>query len=912
MNALPESSHPESIFEDTLALFLASRSAGAEPRWSHDLTDFWLRVTHIAAACPEQGWKLHVSANLQSAAKILERALETLYEFPVCFKFTRAPNQLLSLNRGDGTATQIGKFITVYPQSDSQAVEIAQALDRATAGLSGPAIASDRKLSPRSLVHYRYGSFGGQFLQTSIGALMPAIRTPDGTLVPDKRGTSFQHPSWVRDPFFEAGVVVEGPPASGLIYKRFFPIAKIYSSPFSTVSLAVDVQEGRRCVLKAVRHDLSMGDTELAASELLRREAATLASLAPDPIIPTVYGLFDDGEQLYLAMEDIEGMTLEQAIAMRRDTYQPITNQQILGWSSQLARLLGRLHERGYGYLDLKPTNLIVCPQGSLRLIDFDSAAPLGQLHSIIRGTRGYLSPQRLAGLKLPISVSDDIYALGALMYLMATGSEPSLVADPLHLLKRPLQVMAPTLHPQLIAVIERCLREDPAQRFADMEEVAAALHSIEPRLEVRHAPLGAEAIAPAPADKYKTLALGLAETLVKSATPVAKGEGLAWSSSHPTGAGLQSRDVNSGSAGALLALSALAADSPEPQFLHAIERGARWLSQAPRHEGEPLPGLYVGESGIITALLRAGQVLRQPGWIELALQRSKQLESLPYGSPDLFNGTAGRLRGHLWLWDETGAPEQLVAAQRCGEALLSAASVNGLGEWSWVIPPGYDGMSGDRYLGYAHGAAGIADALLDLFVATGDERYVAAVRGTAAWLVRHGQTPAGLDDASVWPSREGEPPATSFWCHGATGIGQFLLRAGASGLFPDGLMWAERAARAVARLTRWVGTTRCHGLSGNIEFLLNCYQATGQEAFRSEAETLGTLLLAWETERGGLLLFPSESPTIFSPDYMVGYAGVAACLLRMAHPEQRLLFRRDTTGFVPIHNTPVPLPALP
>lgn len=912
MHELPESSHPESLFEDTLAAFLATRATAEPPRWSHDRTDFWLRVTHVAAARPEQGWKLHVSANLQAAATILERALETLYKFPVCFKFARAPNQLLSLNRGDGSATQIGKFITVYPQSDAQAVEIACALDRATAGLSGPAIASDRKLGPRSLVHYRYGSFGGQFLQTSIGALLPAIRSPDGALIPDKRGTSFQHPSWVRDPFMEAGVVVEQPASTGLIHKRFFPIAKIYSSPFSTVSLAVDVHEGRRCVLKAVRHDLNFGDTELAASELLRREAETLRSLAPDPIIPKVYGLFDDGERLYLAMEDIDGVTLEQAVAMRRDTYQPISNQQVVDWSSQLARLLGALHAKGYAYLDLKPTNLIVSPQGSLRLIDFDAASPLGQLRTLSRGTRGYLSPQRVAGIKTPTHVGDDIYALGAIMYLMATGSEPSLAADPLQLLRRPLPVMAPTLHPQLMAVIERCLREDPAERFANMAEVVAALHSIELRLDVRHAALGSEAASPVPAVKYESLARGLAETLVQSAKPAAKGEGLAWSSSHPTGAGLQSRDVNSGSAGALLALAALAADSREQRLLQALERGASWLSQAPRPEGEPLPGLYVGESGIITALLRAGQVLREPRWIELALKRSRELEPLAYGSPDLFNGTAGRLRGHLWLWDETAAPEQLRAAQRCGEALLACASINGQDEWSWVIPPGYDGMSGDRYLGYAHGAAGIADALLDLFVATGDERYAAAVRGTAAWLVRHAQTPEGLAEAAVWPSREGEPPATSFWCHGATGIGQFLLRAGVAGLASEGLMWAERAALAVSRLTRWVGTTRCHGLAGNIEFLLDCYQATGRQAFRREAETLGTLLLGWQTERSGLVLFPSESPTIFSPDYMVGYAGVATCLLRLAHSDERLLFRRDTTGFVPMRSAAVSLPALP
>src|SRR5580658_5762241 len=182
MHELPESHHPEDLFTETFAAFQRTHDGpGASSPWTADQTDFWFRVSHRAASLPEQGWKLHVSANLHAARTILWRVLETLREHPVHFKFTRSPNQILPLNRGEGSATQIGKFITVYPQSDEQAVQLAVALDRATWGLSGPGIASDRKLRPRSLIHYRYGSFGGPFLQTAIGAITSAVRAPDGT-----------------------------------------------------------------------------------------------------------------------------------------------------------------------------------------------------------------------------------------------------------------------------------------------------------------------------------------------------------------------------------------------------------------------------------------------------------------------------------------------------------------------------------------------------------------------------------------------------------------------------------------------------------------------------------------------------------------------------------------------------------
>src|SRR5205823_644934 len=89
-------------------------------------------------------------------------------------------------------------------------------------------------------------------------------------------------------------------------------------------------------------------------------------------------------------------------------------------------------------------------------------------------------------------------------------------------------------------------------------------------------------------------------------------------------------------------------------------------------------------------------------------------------------------------------------------------------------------------------------------------------------------------------------------------------------------------AARAVARGTRAAGPVLCHGLAGSIEFLLDMARDTGEGTYLAEAETLARLLRAFAVEREEGLLFSSEMPHVFSPDYLVGYAGVAACLLRV------------------------------
>jgi lantibiotic modifying enzyme len=361
------------------------------------------------------------------------------------------------------------------------------------------------------------------------------------------------------------------------------------------------------------------------------------------------------------------------------------------------------------------------------------------------------------------------------------------------------------------------------------------------------------------------------------------------WISSHYLGAGIRSRDINVGSAGPVLALADLVLAFDDPEHRRVLEEGARWLA-ASTHLGEqPLPGLYIGEAGIGAALLRAGQVLRDDSLIAAAAARGRVVAAQPHISPDLFNGTAGRLRFHLLLWDETGAREHLRAAVEAGCALLGMAEGDGDGRepscW-WRIPDGYDGLSGKACLGYAHGAAGIADALLDLFEATGERRFLSPATATARWLARLA-VPA-LDDRSGldWPEVEGGAPAR-LWCHGAAGVGRFFLHAAQLGVTQEAADIARRAAWTVVRGARGINPVQCHGLAGTIEFAFDARALLEDDpSYNAWLWSLARLLEAFAVERDGLLVFPSESPAVYSPDYMVGYAGVAMCLLRLGNPD--------------------------
>jgi len=882
----------------------------------------WIRVRRPDTAAPAQGWKLHVSATVASAPDVLRAALPVLLGEAVTFKVAASLDALASLNEGNGGASQIGKFITVYPNDDAQAVRLANALDTATRGLPGPTVPSDRPLRPGSIVSYRHGGFSTPLMQTPLGEVLPSLITPDGRMVPDRRYAWYVSPEGIDDPFVAAGVATPPAPPELVVADRYALTSLVQSSPRGAVYLAVDTREARRVVVKRARHDALASDLGHDARDRLRAEAAVLAALAPHPCIPAVYDLVEHQDDLYLVMEDIEGETFEQHVGGLLRSGLCLSMDQVIAWGRGLARTLAHVHGRGYVYRDLKSPNVIVAPDGGVHLLDFDMAQRVGDTaRPFGKGTRGYTSPQQHAGE--PPAVTDDVYGLGALLYYLATGAEPSRAPSEFALGDRPIETLNPAAGPTLAAVIARCLDPDPVRRYPSMVQLDAAL---------ARAASSCTTAASAPATRAcgarryaRDLARRLANTICAEARPAPAGAGVAWVTSHPLGmGGIRTRDINIGSGGTLLALADLADEFGTRRLRETLAQGARWLTDAPSFVGEPLPGLYVGEAGVGAALLRAGQVLGDAALVGAAVAKGRLVASLPYTCPDLFNGTAGRLRLHLWLWDETNDDEHLDAARMAGRALVEAAEATADGGARWVIPPGYGSMSGTAPLGYAHGAAGIADALLDLVEATGDAGAREAAAAAARWLaglavpvlgvpgrspVRRGLgkgnqprlspengaergrsgSPISKDASGrSWPATEGEEPFLSWWCHGATGIGRFFLHAAALDLIPDAAALAIGAARVVARGTRSLAPSQCHGLAGSIEFLLDVYQATGDATWLRAAQTLARLLDAFAAEREGDLVFAAEVPGVFTPDYMVGYAGVAMCLLRLSDPKRR------------------------
>jgi tetratricopeptide (TPR) repeat protein len=216
------------------------------------------------------------------------------------------------------------------------------------------------------------------------------------------------------------------------------------------------------------------------ARERLIREART-ASRLDHPNVQTVFdaGQTGDGD-VYLALAYYDGETLAERLA--RDGALPVDEVERI--AAQLADGLAAAHAAGVVHRDVKPGNLLVLPDGRLKILDF-GIARLPE-HDLTRegrtyGTIGYMSPEQTRGLTA--DPRSDVWAAGVVLYELLTGRRPFRGADDrtlIHAIRHDEPPAVRDLRPEapatLAAAIERCLRKEAGERFADAAALRAAV----------------------------------------------------------------------------------------------------------------------------------------------------------------------------------------------------------------------------------------------------------------------------------------------------------------------------------------------------------------------------------------------------------------------------------------------------
>ena len=265
-------------------------------------------------------------------------------------------------------------------------------------------------------------------------------------------------------------------------------LEKIGAGGMGEVYRAHDEQLDRDVALKVLpAHTL----TDETARARLLREARAAAALN-HPHICTIHEVGEAGGQAYIAMELVEGKPLSALVPG-----QGLPVETVLRFGSQIADALAHAHERRIVHRDLKSANVVITPEGRAKVLDFGlakrisgeelaevttrSQASLTQAGALI-GTVPYMAPEQLRGQ--PADARSDVWALGVMLYEMATGRRPFQGQTSFELSSAILNQVPPPLSPavptQLGAVIERCLAKEPGQRYQQGSEVRAALEAVQ------------------------------------------------------------------------------------------------------------------------------------------------------------------------------------------------------------------------------------------------------------------------------------------------------------------------------------------------------------------------------------------------------------------------------------------------
>jgi lantibiotic modifying enzyme len=189
---------------------------------------------------------------------------------------------------------------------------------------------------------------------------------------------------------------------------------------------------------------------------------------------------------------------------------------------------------------------------------------------------------------------------------------------------------------------------------------------------------------------------------------------------------------------------------------------------------------------------------------------------------------------------------------------------------------------------GLAHGLAGVGFFLLQLWRVTGKRRYLDAALAAGATLswsaLPFGDQPGGVN----WPMSLGASAVDAswlYWCHGATGIGLFLLALSQEEAGRHLAPLARRCAETVASVGARGGGTLCHGLAGNGLFLLRAHEVLRDERLLRRAQDMGALLRSTACPTRAGMVWPGERPGLYTPDLMVGSAGTASFFLALGGP---------------------------
>jgi len=264
---------------------------------------------------------------------------------------------------------------------------------------------------------------------------------------------------------------------------RYEIVGELGRGAMGVVYKATDPVIGRPVAVKTIK--LSEEGTGLTRAELLQRfqTEARAAGLLTHPNIVVVYDAGEEDGQYYITMELVEGKSVQALI----DAGHGFPLPRVLRIMEQACSALQYAHERNVVHRDVKPANIMLTADDTVKVTDFGTAKILQfgtvQQTAHVMGTPSYMSPEQVKGRA--VDGRSDIFSLGVMLYEMITGEKPfpgqsitTVIYKIVNEEPVPPRQLNPTIHPGISAAVMRALAKDPQERYHSCRELLEDLRN--------------------------------------------------------------------------------------------------------------------------------------------------------------------------------------------------------------------------------------------------------------------------------------------------------------------------------------------------------------------------------------------------------------------------------------------------
>ncbi|MGH3775716.1 MAG: class III lanthionine synthetase LanKC [Pseudonocardiaceae bacterium] len=829
--------------------------------WERRIANNWVVMNPVGTSVPQQGWKVHASACLDNAERILETVWAYCVPRQIQFKFLASRNVVHMRNAKYAPRGSSGKFVTIYPADVDALGMILHDLGDRLAGEPGPYILSDLRWNDGPL-YVRYGGFSLRHCLSARGDRVPAIEDPSGALVPDRREAVFATPPWVTLPdLLVPQLAARNATTVATLPYRIEQV--LHFSNGGGLYDARDQRTGTRVVLKEARPHAGLAADGADAVQRLRRERETLEHLAGIEGVPVVHDHFTLGEHHFLALEFVEGTSLNKVFTQRYPMSGPAAGPAEIAahteWAvqvcAQVEGIVTAIHGRGIIHGDLHLYNVIVRADGRIALIDFEVASSIDEARRPTLGNPGFAAPPDRTGFDI------DRYSLACLRLALFL---------PLTAMIR-LDAGKPY---DYVEVIAEHFPVPPAFLSEALQTITGASRTDRDTPRPRARQLAA---LPSGTTGWIRARDSIVAGILASATPKRADRLFPGDIAQFSSGGL---NIAHGAAGVLYALSATGANR--------YPAGEHWLLEraAAAARGARL-GLYDGLHGVAYVLADLGYRQAALDLIDFCL--SEQYDRL---GTDLSGGLAGIALNLAHFAGSTGEPTLFEHALRVAEMVADRqGSADSVGTISGGDHP---------YAGLMQGSSGPALMFLRLYEHTGDRGFLEL----AATALRQDLRRCMMREDGSMLVNEGWR-AMPYLDRGSAGIGM-VLDEYLTHRCDEEFAQAAAAIRRVAQVPFYIQPGLFSGRAGIILYLSRAFPP-GHAIWNPEVAAQVQRLGWHRVDYQGHLAFPGEQLLRLSMDLASGAAGVLLALGAAVHEHPvGLPFLFESRQSAP-HVAPVP-----